>query len=285
MGVEHSDEERIKFLLDREAIFVLYKQVDEIFQKFEAIKEQGKQDRTVSMTLIASSGGGKTLLAKYYIHIHKYDAIHHDNFVERPVEIVRMPSIARPAALFERILTAYNQPHPKSGTISQKEQRVFDVLDISKTKLLFIDEVHNILYYGGERTQLLMLSLLKDIANVCKIPFILMGTSDAEKVIIHNEEVRRRFPVVKLKPLEDTEELGAFLAGFEKRLPLRKPSNLASNADMMGKIFAYSHGLVDDISALIRVAAVIAIKSKTEQITIKEILQAEQDLKDRRYIG
>ncbi|MBU2560176.1 TniB family NTP-binding protein, partial [archaeon] len=202
--------------------------------------------------------------------------------IEWAIVIVRMPAASRPAALFERILLVLNENQADKGTTSQKMDRVVSTLNKSGTQLVFIDEVHNVLGSGGDRTQDFMLNVFKDLANECKIPFILMGTKKAKELLARNEEVSRRFPLVELKPFKGiTKDFREFMAGFEKMLPLKKESNLASNKAAMTEILRFSKGLVADISAVIRASAIVAIESGTEKITLKEIKKGEKLIEDR----
>lgn len=277
-----TDEMRIQYLLDKESFFVEHLQVRQFFRRFDTIRAQGRILRTTSLAMIGGSGSGKSTMAEAYAHCNGNDPKFHAEFVEWPIVIVRMPAASRPAALFERVLIVLNENQVDKGTTSQKMDRVVGTLNKSKTQLVFIDEVHNVMGCGGDRTQDFMLTVLKDLANECKIPFVLMGTEELEKLLARNEEVSRRFPVVELKAFKGiTKDFREFLAGFESMLPLRKSSDLASNNDAMTEILKFSEGLVADISAVIRAAAVAAIESGTEKITLKEIKKGEELIKDR----
>jgi GTPase SAR1 family protein len=273
-------EKRIDYLRTSDSFFVFHPQIEEIFDVYDAVRKQRKRSRTTGLTLIGDSGSGKTTMTKAYIRERGHAKVFHADFIERPVDIVRMPPATRPTAFFERILRTYEES--ENGTIPQKEHRVFNTLEVSKTQLLFIDEIHNVLNSGGHNTQEFMLKVLKDVANECKIPFILMGTEEALEVLKLNAEVKRRFPPLILKNFEEVNrEFQELLAGFEERLPLRKSSSLASNKRVTRAIFKYSKGLIVDISAIIRASAIFAIQTGSERITPTEIKGGKELLEKR----
>ncbi len=272
-----TNEMRISSLKKPDNFFVEHKHMHEFYEMFDAIRLQGRRIRTTSMTVVAPSGGGKTTNAEAYIERRGLLSVRVGGVITRPAVVVHMPAATRPAAYSERILKTYKEPRPERGTTSQKQHRVFDVLEKAKTQLVFIDEIHHVLGYGGTSSQELMLNVLKDVANECQIPFILMGTERAREVISLNEEVKVRFPIFELNPFpEITRDFREFLAGFESMLPLKKASDIANNKKAVTEIYNFTEGLIVNVSALIRGAAITSIRSGSERIGLKEINEGKR---------
>ena len=58
------------------------------------------------------------------------------------------------------------------------------------------------------------------------------------------------------------------LASFERMLPLKKPSNLVET-NLSIKLLAMSEGIIGELASILTKAAVKAIKSGKEQITLE----------------
>lgn len=63
---------------------------------------------------------------------------------------------------------------------------------------------------------------------------------------------------------------GSLLASFERRLPLRKTSNL-KQAEILQKVIWMSEGLIGEIYEILKRSAIDAIKCGEEQITLASL--------------
>lgn len=281
---ESNIDERIISLLRPDEFFIEHAQMLKFYNRFERIRMQGRRIRTTSLAMLGVTGSGKTTLVTSYIKDMRLTPRRCDGVIERPAEIVPLPAATSPNAFFDRILEKYNEPIKQRESTSDKQNRVFTLLKKARTQLLFIDEIHNVLGYGGDRSQEFILNTLKDVANHCEIPFVLLGTEKTVDVFNREDvgEVKNRFPIHWLTPFEKAtgKDFREFVAGFEANLPLKKSSDIASNKKMLAEIYKRTNGLVVDISVLMRGAAVAALESKSEKIRLKEISEGWALVKD-----
>lgn len=77
-----------------------------------------------------------------------------------------------------------------------------------------------------------------------------------------------RFQRVDLPQWEVGDDLANLLIAVSRLLPLRKPSVLASKKVMKMLVANSNNGRLDDIMTLVRLAAVQAILTGTERITL-----------------
>ncbi len=280
INLSSPDEKRIQYLRNG-SLFVMHRQIAEIFERLDHLRLE-KGIGTRSMTIIGDSGMGKTALAEAYVHTRGLEPICKADFIERPAAIVHMPATSGLSAFFERILQSYKYPHPEHGTIAQKQARVFKVLKEAKTEILFLDDIDNLFIRGKDRTKNFILSTLKDTANGSEIPLVLMGSNNTLDILQTNVEVMRRFSMVKLEPFDCvTQDFKGFLDLFVENLPLKEPSKLSSNEEVVTEIIVYTKGIVSEISALLRSSAIAAIQSGSEKIGLGEISFAKNMLSNR----
>jgi len=80
-------------------------------------------------------------------------------------------------------------------------------------------------------------------------------------------QIASRFCGVELPRWQQNEDFRGFLAGFERRLPLRQPSRISGSRAMVSAIMSATSGITGNISELLSRAAEAAIRSKKECIT------------------
>jgi len=135
--------------------------------------------------------------------------------------------------------------------------------------MLIIDEIHNILS-GSIAKQKQVLNAIKNLSNHLKIPIVLSGTKDALRAVSTDTQISSRFRPIYLKKWRMDKEFVSLLATFLKTLPLKKESTILTVNTSM-EILEISDGNIGDIVGLLKKAAIYAIKSESERITLKEI--------------
>jgi hypothetical protein len=135
--------------------------------------------------------------------------------------------------------------------------------------LCIIDELHNLLS-GPQLQQRRMLNLLRWLGNELQIPLVGAGTAEALRAIQSDDQLANRFEPVGLPPWKDGSEFRQLLSTLEAVLPLRNPSHLARSA-LAGKILSAAEGILGEVVTIVTRAAVRAVASGTEAITVKMI--------------
>lgn len=135
---------------------------------------------------------------------------------------------------------------------------------------IVIDELSDAMIEGVvyKRT---ILSLLRSLAEgKIKLCVIAFGNSLANEAIVLDRVLDRRFVQWALPAWELDQDFVDFIATYETYLPLKLRSNLAEPKLRLA-IFTNSHGILDNIVKIIKCAAMGAIESGAEQITVDQL--------------
>jgi hypothetical protein len=99
---------------------------------------------------------------------------------------------------------------------------------------------------------------------------VLVGTRDAPIALQSDPQMSSRFVPVELPRWRENEELRGWIKGFERILPLRRPSGLDAR-DVVQFVMAASHGITGEISRLLNAAAELAILDQSERISMSHL--------------
>jgi AAA+ superfamily predicted ATPase len=130
-----------------------------------------------------------------------------------------------------------------------------------------IDEIQHIIA-GSQNKQREFRNDLKTLGNELQISIICAGVNEAFNAFNTDEQLSNRFEPEFLPKWNLDNEYGDLLESFERRLPLRKPSNLRGNTALAQKVLWMSEGILGEIHEVLKRSAVLAIKNKSEQITM-----------------
>lgn len=271
-AMSKSDDERINFIKSKK--YIRYESETEINEKLEDLLLEPKKSRMPCLLIIGSSNNGKTSLVTRFFYRHPpTDGIDAEAF---PVVYVVAPAKADYGYLYDKIFEAITIPFRKSDPLSQKERDIKFYFKKAGTKMLIIDEIHNVLG-GTAGKQREFMNAIKNLNNELEIPIVLVGTKDALNVTNTDTQISSRFRPMALPLWSMNDEFDALIYGLERSLPLKKSSKLLEDDRILEKILSLSEGLIGEIVEIISGAAVKAIRSGSEKITMKEI-------KDLRYI-
>jgi len=154
--------------------------------------------------------------------------------------------------------------------MAKKEQQIKYYFGLCKLKMLIIDEIHNILS-GPISKQKMFMNALKNLSNSLQISIILVGTKEALRATNTDEQINNRFKPVFLPKWHYNNEYLSLLASFEKIIPLKKYSSLATNEKIGLKILDLSEGYIGEMVDLLAASAIVAIKNGNEKITLNEL--------------
>ena len=104
---------------------------------------------------------------------------------------------------------------------------------------------------------------------------VLVGTADAVVALQTDPQMSSRFTPMELPRWSESEEFRRFLHAFERVLPLRKPSSLAQR-DLVQLVLAATGGLTGAIAQLLTRAAELAIRDRSEQISMARLEEVAQ---------
>lgn len=278
-----SDEERIKYI--NEEYWIDYPIAQNILEKMEDIYNFGYgKTRYISILLVGGSNNGKTSLLKQFLEKHppydynidgeQPDWIADDFFdkytgIGRPVLYVISPTEPSESRLYSIILEQLNIPYKTRDSLDVKAKLVEYYLKALSVRVLIIDEIHNILN-GSPARQKQIMSAIRDLSSKLKMPVILAGVKEALRAVNTEDQISSRYRPEYLTKWKMDKDYISLLATTISKLPLKKQSTII-NKDDAQEILELCNGYIGEIVNLIKAAAVYAIKTGSERVTIKEI--------------
>jgi hypothetical protein len=259
--------ERIKYI--REVKWIGYSKAKEIFEKLDDLLEYPRIDRMPNLLVTAETNNGKSVLARRYCYLHKPKLTEDSVKLIVPVVYMEAPPNPEEKRFYNVLLKELNAPFKINDTVDKKQHQAFTILKKLETKMLIIDEIHNILV-GSLTKQRTFLNVIRNLANELRIIIVAFGITEAVNAINADQQLSNRFDREKLPLWEDNDDYYRLLTSFESIFPLRKPSYLKED-EIALKILSLSEGTIGEIAKILRLAAIDAINSGTEAITIQII--------------
>ena len=261
--LDKPEKERIKHVFTQR--FIKYPKAVEILNYMEFLISSPKQIRPECMILYGDSGTGKTSIIRQFQKMHPptEDPLSDEDTV--PVLVVETPFEPKVSMLYDKILHEIGVPYKTTENVVLKENKIEFYVNKLGIRMLILDEFHNILN-GSATQQRKVLSAIKSLTNVLRIPIVLSGTRDALIAVESEDETKRRFFPKYLPKWKKDKDFVVFLKSVEKTLPLKYPSYLWKDERIIDFLLGKTDGVLADILKLIRHSAKKAIETGTERI-------------------
>ncbi len=252
----------------RSECWIGYTNAEKALKRLEELLNYPRRLRMPNMLIIGPTNNGKTMIVGKFLRSHlPYESEDKEHEII-PVLMVQMPSRPSVQRFYAAIITALGSPITYSST-AKHEMMALKLMRNVQTKILIIDELHNLLS-GNNQTQREFLNILRFIGDEMQLSIIGVGIKDAYLAIRSDDQLENRFEPFILPLWQNDSEFKRLLSSFIKILPLRKPSELLT-PEMSSIILELSEGTIGEISALLTQAACEAIRSGKEYID-QEIL-------------
>ena len=111
---------------------------------------------------------------------------------------------------------------------------------------------------------------VKNLSNELMIPIIAIGTKSAAMVLYTDMQHVSRFDVLKLNKWDLDNNFRGLIQSFERRLPLKKPSNLTSK-EKATLLFDIAQGNLGNLHKLLIECSAYAIKNDFKTISLDTI--------------
>jgi hypothetical protein len=224
-----------------------------------------------NLLLVGPTNNGKTMILEKFRRSHPPTAASatEHGAADVPVLMVQMPAAPDESRFFGAILKDVGLPHLLPARAGKRQDAAVRLLQETRVRLLIIDEVHNILS-GSRLHQRRLLNLLRWLGNELQIPLVASGTAEALHAVQSDDQLANRFEPLALPRWSDGPQYRQLLSTLDVLLPLRQPSHLARPA-LARKILASAEGVLGEVLTIVTRAAVRAISSGTEAITLKII--------------
>ena len=226
-----------------------------------------ERTRMPGMLLHGESNIGKSMIIQKFLREHPAREFNADTgLLQVDVLSVEMPSAPQERRLYGQLLMALNAPYRPGDRLAAVEYTALMLLRKVAPRMIVVDEVHNLLA-GTAHEQRASLNLLKFLSNQLKCAIVVLGTRDALAAMQTDPQIASRFPSFELPRWQENEDFRGFLAGFERQLPLKQASRIASSRAMVSAIVSATSGITGRVSELLSRAAEAAIRTKKECIT------------------
>lgn len=268
--LEDSTEERVTRLYSPK--WVAYARGNEALARMGHLLNHPPSGRMPCMLLHGDSNIGKTMIVEKFLRDNP-NVCNDLNEVEvRRCVHLQMPAKPSDDKLYAQIIEGLGIQAPINRRGVDMELLGLRLLHRQPPKMMIIDEVHHLLA-GTVREQRQLLNQLKFISNELRIPIVALGTNEALYAMQTDPQIASRFEPFALPKWRESSEFRAFVVSFGRLLPLEKPSPLADKA-IIQKLMSLSAGLTGKVTTLLVQAAELAIRQKTECITLDLIEQA-----------
>ncbi|WEX12207.1 TniB family NTP-binding protein [Chelativorans sp. AA-79] len=234
-----------------------------------AIENEPGRVRPQCFLLLGPTNNGKSMIVEKFRRDHTPAALPGRDEEDIPVVVVQMLTDPGVARFYQHLLEVLGAPVRRTARKHDLEAQALSILKRVGTKVLIIDELHNILA-GTSPAQREFLNLLRFLGNELRIPVVGAGTRDAYLAIRTDPQLENRFHPIILPVWEEGDELSRLIQSFVATFPLRKPSFLNS-ADLQRWVLARTGGTIGEIAALLRSAAVAAVESGEEAINQRSL--------------
>lgn len=262
-----TEEQKRRIFKYQRGVWIEHPDAMAILEILQGLYEQPKKPRMKGMTLVGPTNNGKTSIILEFIDMHRKMAGIRKNQPFYEILYVEAPEKASIKSLYFEILSVCSMPKmAKSGTAMQLKSNMIDVLKRLKVKMLFIDEIHNLLTSQTPRILDECLNALKGLSNRLRIPIVLVGTKEAEEVIKSQDQVENRYRMLHLPKWRNNKRFQLLLATFEKELDLKYESKIYQK-EIRDEIFDLSGGILGEVAYIIQECAIEAVKSGKEKIT------------------
>jgi hypothetical protein len=258
-------EERINRI--RRARWIRYSRANEILEQLEDLLTHPKTHRMPNLLIYGDTNNGKTMIVRNFHRKHQASDNPDGEEAVVPVLLIQCPPVPDEGRFYNAVLEAIHAPYKPSEKDDKKQFQAVKTLRRIHLRMLILDEIHNLIA-GNLGKQRHFLYTLKYLGNELQIPIVGVGTKDALVALQTAPEMANRFEPAHLPRWEMGVEYLRLLESFERMLPLKKASNLTEQ-NVAIKLLSMSEGLIGELSAILIKAAVKAVKSGGEQITVE----------------
>lgn len=259
------DQQRLAFL--DQPRWIGYERAQLALDTLQALMNKPRQPRMPNLLIVGDPNNGKTTLIQRFKTLCGEGYVNENADPVKPVIVAEAPPSADEKGLYISILERFWAPYRASTPAAALRYQVVHQLRECHVRILVIDEFHSLLT-GSALKQREVMNAIKLLCNEVGIPIVGVGTRDAVRVLHTDPQHASRFEVFPLPIWELDPTFQKLLAGFERVLPLKKPSRLSS-PEVATMAHAICGGNLGDLHRLLVACAREAITSGEEQITEK----------------
>jgi hypothetical protein len=271
MVINEPTQRRLEFLYER--FWIGYPMAEAILGRLNLIMSRPVVGRPEGLLIIGDPFNGKTRLLEYFQSLHPPISSNVTGTLQLPVICIDAPSGARQAYFFDSLCDALHIPASDRRPVSLVHGRITQALRAAGVKVMIIDELHNLIS-GGDNRRRFILEEMKTFSNALRIALVGAGTRRALSVINDDQQYLSRMPPVMLPPWELDRTFLGLLKALEARMPLREPSNLATDRNISELIYTLSKKSIGHTVNLLLDSTRLALNKGQEKLSEDLIRQA-----------
>lgn len=233
--------------------WVDYPRAQQVLTEMQELIEYPDVQRPPNIILVSETDNGKSAILKRLSQLNP--VIDHPALGQavRPVVMINAPAKPSEERLYNHLLREIGAVYRVNAPVDQKLFLLRDHLQRTGAKVLIIDEANNA-ELASLTQQRAMFTAIKELGNSLQRPIILAGVYQALNVLGADDQLQNRFKPVFLPRWGLDDEYVRFLARLETTLPLKSPSDLASN-ELTPLLHELTNGSLGDLCKLIKTAA------------------------------
>ena len=266
-GAKDDLAERI-FHLSRD-YWVPYDTATTVLGRMWALFRSPRCRRSPCALIVGDPNNGKTMIAlQFYREVLKAMPPK-PRRTEVPVVFVQTPADGDLNTLFGLMLRELGAPFIDASRPSKKYIQINRILEFTGTRMLILDEFHNIVECNRFR-QKLFLNTLKQLSNELGIPIVLIGTHQALRVIETDQQLGSRFEPIAIPRWQPNDAYVKFVHRLVVGMDL-KPGETLKKKVSVNKLHAMSEGLAGETKRILAKAGENALRNGKETLDMKAL--------------
>lgn len=257
-----SDTDRIEFM--DQPRWVGYESAQQIIETLQGLMHKPIRPRMPNLLIVGDPNNGKTTVMRRFIDLCGQGYVNEESEPVKPVILAEAPPSADEKGLYISILERFFTPHCPTDPAAKLRYQIIYLMRHTHVRMLIIDGFHFLLN-GLPAKQREVRNAIKLLGKELAIPIVGVGTSESVQVLHADPQHANRFDVITLPNWEPNLDFQRLLAGFEKVLPLKKPSKLHT-PELALLLYTISEGNIGSLHRLLVGCATEAIKSGKEQM-------------------
>ncbi|WP_068773769.1 TniB family NTP-binding protein [Paenibacillus sp. FJAT-26967] len=260
-------------------IIVKHPKFNEAMRQLEEVHELSKESVLAESLYIGGrTGVGKTTLLEQYLE--RYPRKMMKTYTHVPILYVKVPPRAKsPKALASKILRQLGDLLFDSGSEENMTERIQTFVQKCHIEMIILDEFQHLIDRDTQHVLALASDWLKTLAEEIRIPVVLCGLPESQRIFEHNEQLDGRYANrILFEPFhfgsrEEQLEFRKFLKYMDDQLPFCESSNLG-DPQTAAKIYYFSHGVPRYIKDMLREATKIALRKGEDCLTERALRDA-----------
>lgn len=263
------DEHAERVFYFKRDFWVPYKTADLTLAHLWGLFRHPKCRRSPCALIVGDPNNGKTMIAVQFGREVDKAMPPKPRRTEVPVVFVQTPADGDLNTLFGLMLRELGAPFIDASRLSKKYIQIKRILEFTGTRMLIVDEFHNIVECNQTR-QNVFLNTLKQLANELGIPIVLIGTHRALRVIQTDPQLGSRFEPLALPRWQPNEDYARFVNMLFSGMGMKPGATLLKKV-FIAKLHTMSEGLAGETKSILVKAAERAIRAGRETLDMKAL--------------